>query len=140
MDQLNEFIPNHWILVFALVFFTGLLITYEVRRLLAGSREIGELEAVQIINREDAAILDVRDDKEYKEEHVANALHAPVGLLEAKLRELKLSPDKPVIVYCRTGERAQRGAGILKKQGYTKVYRLRGGITSWKNANLPVVK
>ena len=95
-------------------------------------------EAVQLINHQDAVILDVRSDKEYLEGHIVNALHIPLGVLEKRISDLKDYKNNLLIIVCRTGSRSSSGAGILKKQGFGTLKNLNGGMVAWGSANLPV--
>lgn len=140
MAHLNEFISNHWILVFALIVISVLLAMDVYKRKLLGFREIKPQEAVRLINHEGAITVDVREDKEYNEGHILNALHIPYGLIEKRLAELDPYRNQPLIVYCRSGQRSAQASSVLRKQGFEHIYKLSGGILAWRSADLPVVK
>ena len=139
-SRLFEFIVNHWALSAAFVSVLALLIVTEVRRKLHGVPQLGPLAATQTMNAADAVILDVREDAEYKQGHLANALHIPLGQLGKRLGELDKFRERPVVTYCRTGSRSNSAAGLLRRHGFTSVFNLAGGIVAWQNANLPVTK
>lgn len=105
-----------------------------------GFKAINTNEAVRLINHEDAVVLDVRMDDEFKQGHVLNSIHIPVGLLQNRISELEEHKSRPVIVNCRSGNRSASACNMLRKQGFTSVYNLQGGIMAWKNANLPLNK
>lgn len=140
MEKLGSFILDHWVLSFALVFVLVLLISETLKRRMLGFKEVSPTDAIRHINKDDAVVLDVREDKEYAEGHISNALHIPVGVIDKRLQELEPYKSKPIIVYCRSGDRAARASTILRKQGFESVYKLNGGILAWKAANLPVSK
>ncbi len=140
MEKFFTFILNHWILSFAFVFLIILLLMETFKRRFLGFQEVEPSEAVRRMNHEDAVVLDVREDQEYAEGHIVNALHIPVGVLEKRLEELEAHKDKPLIVYCRSGDRATRASVTLRKQGFNNVFKLNGGILAWKAASLPVHK
>jgi hydroxyacylglutathione hydrolase len=48
--------------------------------------------------------------------------------------------DRPVIVYCEGGDRSGKAIAALKKQGFTRVVNLTGGLRAWQQAGLPVEK
>ena len=96
----------------------GMLLWPLVRGGGAGSSSIGTLEATQMINREDALLLDVREPDEYAAEHILNARNVPIGQLEARLREIEKAKHKPVIVHCASGNRASNGASMLRGKGF----------------------
>ena len=140
MGHLGEFIINHWLLVLALVVIAVLLVLDALKRRVLGFEDIKPQEAVRLINHEGALVVDVREDNEYHEGHVLNARLMPYGLLDERLQELEDYRDKPLVVYCRTGQRAARACAMLRKQGFMQVYKLSGGILAWRGADLPVVK
>lgn len=140
MGRLFEFVGNHPWLVTALVVTVVALLMNESRRHLLGFKEVNPNEAVRLMNHEDAVVLDVREDGEFKEGHVINARHIPVGVLESRCNELETFKEKPLIVYCRSGQRAAKASSILQRQGFKFVYKLNGGIMAWTGANMPVSK
>lgn len=140
MEKFFTFVLNHWILAFAFVFLTVLLLVETFKRRFLGFKEIDPPEVVRRMNNEDATVLDVREDQEFAEGHIVNALHIPVGVLDKRLNELEAYKDKPIVVYCRSGDRAARASATLHKQGFNTVFKLNGGILAWKAANLPVQK
>lgn len=135
-----EFIVNHWALSAAFVGVLALLVVTELRRKLHGVPQLGPLAATQTMNAVDAVVLDVREDAEYKQGHLAHAVHVPLGQLGKRINELEKFRERPVVVYCRTGSRSNSAAGLLRRNGFTSVFNLAGGIAAWQNANLPVTK
>ncbi|MHB1253283.1 MAG: rhodanese-like domain-containing protein, partial [Candidatus Humimicrobiaceae bacterium] len=83
-------------------------------------------------------LLDVRTQEEYKEGFIENSILIPVSELENRLSEIP--SDKPVIVYCRSGNRSAQAAEILLKNNFHSVYNMLGGITEWVKKGYPVVK
>jgi rhodanese-related sulfurtransferase len=140
MENLGIFVSNHWVLVSLFVMVLIALVFTELRRGSLGFKDLNPNDTVRLMNSEDAALLDVRDDTEFKSGHVLNAIHIPLGLLESRIRELEAHREKPIVVYCRTGQRSAQASAILGKQGFTKVYKMSGGILAWQSANMPLVK
>lgn len=140
MAQFGEFVANNWLLVSALVIILVMIVVTELKRKVLGFADIRPQDAVRLINREDAVALDVRDDKEYRSGHILNAVHIPYALLEERLQELEPHKDKPVMVYCRTGQSSAKASVMLRKQGFNRVYKLGGGIVAWQGADLPLTK
>lgn len=118
----------------------GMLIWPLINRPFRQGKEIGVAEAVQLINRRDAVVIDVRDSGEYATGHIANARHIPQAQVGERLKELEKFKSRPVIVSCRTGTRAAGVVGVLGKNGFSEVFTLRGGITAWQQASMPLVK
>lgn len=74
-------------------------------------------------------LLDVRQEKEYQEEHIAGAKFIPLASLDEMLNEL--DPGRSVIVYCAIGGRSRVASQLLAGKGFEKVYNLSGGIKAW---------
>jgi rhodanese-related sulfurtransferase len=111
-----------------------------LRDKLSGVRQAGTLEATQLINHEDALVLDVREDSELSSGRFPNARHIPLGHLGNRVRELEKFKSRPIVVGCRSGHRSAAACRTLIKQGFEKVYNLKGGITAWEQAGLPMEK
>lgn len=136
MQEMNDFVMSEWPLFVALLVILALL----VRAFVTGAKGVGPMQAVAMMNRENAVVVDVRTDKEYEEGHINEALHIPLGLLSDRLGELQAHKEAPLIVACRSGSRSAQACSILKKQGFTQVNNLSGGMLAWGNANLPTSK
>lgn len=85
-------------------------------------------------------LLDVRTSSEYTEGHIAGALQFDFySALFMELATGKLSKEKPVAIYCRSGRRSALAAEKLTKEGYTLI-NLDGGILAWEQVKMPIVK
>jgi len=104
-----------------------------------GVPNLSPAEAVTLINRSNAFVLDVRDDAEFAGGHIADATHIPLANLEARIGELKKYQNKPILVNCQKGMRAAKACDILRKAEFTQVNNLQGGLSAWLEAKLPVV-
>lgn len=118
----------------------GMLIWPLINRPFRQAKEVGVVEAVQLINRRDAVVVDVRDSGEYAAGHIANARHIPEAQLADRLKELDKFKSRPIIVSCRSGSRAAGAVGVLAKNGFSEVFALRGGVAAWQQASMPLVK
>ena len=118
----------------------GMLVWPAVMKLARPGQEVGPAEAVQLINRRDAVVIDVRDAADYKNGHITNARHVPEGEIESRAKELAKMKAKPIIVSCARGTRASNVAARLRKLGCTEVFALRGGLAAWQQANMPLEK
>jgi rhodanese-related sulfurtransferase len=104
----------------------------------AGGPWVTSAEATQMINRQDAVLLDVREPGEYAAGHIIGARNVPLAKLEEGAAELKKLKSKPVIAYCGDGNRASKALGALRRQGFENVANLTGGYAAWQQAGLPV--
>jgi rhodanese-related sulfurtransferase len=127
--------------LFAATIVSGAMLIWPfLNRLSKPGKEVGAMEAVQLINRRDAVVIDVRDAAEYASGHIAGARHIPQAQLETRLKELEKVKSKPLIVACATGNRSRAASALLQKQGYAEVYNLQGGLAAWKQAGMPLEK
>ena len=137
MDQVFEFIGNHPILIAAFVILLVLFIRNETRR---GGRSVTAQQLVDLVNRENALVLDVRDKKEFDAGHIVDALNIPFASLDSRMNEIRKHRERPVVVACKMGQHSGTAGSILRKHGFENVSRLTGGVTEWRNQSLPVVK
>lgn len=138
MEQLLTFAAQQWYLLLALVVIIAMLVHSFAAS--AGVKNIPPSEAVALINRQNAVVLDVRTDDEFKQGHIINSLNIPVGLLASRINELERHKSQPLVVICRSGQRTVQACSILRKQGFESLHGLAGGIIAWQNANLPLAK
>ncbi len=80
-------------------------------------------------------LVDVRTPGEFKEGHIPGAVNIDLQRLGQRLNEIPR--DKPVVLYCRSGQRSSVAAGMLAQAGYDNIYDL-GGIITWRAQGLPV--
>ena len=81
-------------------------------------------------------VLDVRDEYEWNEKHIPGAMHRYVGHLES---DLPLLPrDSEIVVHCNVGHRSGVAASILKRNGFTRVHNMLGGLSAWEKLGLPL--
>jgi sulfur dioxygenase len=98
--------------------------------------EIDVAKAKDLIARGNIILLDVREENEFKEGHIDNAILLPRGVLEFKLGSVPELQNKaaPVLAYCRTGGRSALAALTLQNLGYTNVLSIAGGYEAWKKS------
>ena len=135
-----KFVIENWYLLIAMIVSGGYLAWPEIQKMLGASTEVGTLEAVQMINQKNAVVLDVREATEYSGGRIANAKQIPLSQLASKLNDLEKFKEKPIIVACRAGLRSASACRLLKKNSFTQVYQLKGGLAAWQQANLPLQK
>lgn len=137
-DLMQFFLDNIYLIIVAFV--SGGMLLWPVVRRGAGGASVTTLEATQLINRQDALILDVRNAEEFQKGHILNARNIPLSQLDARQGDIARYKEKPVIVACESGSRSGTAAAVLRKQGFARVFSLSGGIAAWQQAGLPVEK
>jgi rhodanese-related sulfurtransferase len=135
-----DFVIKYWYLFVALVVIVALLVLGPAFQLLYGVKGVSVWDAVRLINHEAAVVVDVCEPHEFKAGHIPNAINIPLGSLAGRVKELAKHKDKPMVLNCRSGNRCGRGAVILRKNGFEKVYTLAGGFVAWERDNLPIEK
>jgi rhodanese-related sulfurtransferase len=105
-----------------------------------GAANASPNEAVLLINRANAMVLDVRDDAEFAGGHIAGAKHIPAAELDARIGEIRRFKDKPLLVSCESGVRSAKACEVLRKHEFSQLHNLQGGLSAWIQAKLPVVK
>jgi rhodanese-related sulfurtransferase len=138
MQQFLEFIGNHPILTGLFAVVLAAWIAWEVARLARKWREVGTLEAVRLINREDALVIDVSNSTDHASGHIVGALHMPPSRIEAGNQQLLKHKDRPVLLYCKNGQVSPQMANRLVKLGFEKIHVLTGGLTQWISDQQPV--
>lgn len=135
-----QFLESNWWAILVMIVSAVMLIVLTLRRLWSPVRDVGAMEATQLINRRDALMLDVREPKDYQGGRIPNAVHMPQSQLASRGDELKKLSGRPVIAYCERGQNSRSAAAALTKLGFSEIYTLRGGLRAWSEAGLPVEK
>ncbi|MDR5868629.1 rhodanese-like domain-containing protein [Halomonas koreensis] len=138
IDQLFEFVQNHPLLVGAFLLVLVAWIAYEIRNSSASGVTAGE--ATQLVNREDAVVLDIRDKNDFKAGHIAGARNIPQSRLDERMGELEKFKSQPIIVVCKHGQSSGAALAKLTKAGFERAFKLKGGMTQWQADGLPLVK
>ena len=134
-----EFFKSN-ILLIGLAIGSGIMLLLPLFKKSAGGvPNLSPTEAVTLINRSNAFVLDVRDEAEFASGHIADATHIPLVNLETRIGELKKYQNKPILVNCQKGTRSAKACDILRKAEFTQVNNLQGGLSAWLEAKLPVV-
>jgi len=132
-----NFIVDNWYLIF-LALTSGVMLVVPALKGAGGG--VSAAEAVQLINREKALVIDVCEPAEFANGHVGGAKNIPLAQLQERLPQVAKNKAVPVIMVCAKGGRAARAVGIAKGLGYDKAQTLSGGLAAWRSANMPVEK
>ena len=133
-----KFIVDNWMLI-SIALVSGALLVWPV---IQGAAVTGlsPANAVQLINREKAVVVDVCEASEFAAGHVVGSKNIPLGELEAKLGAAVKNKSLPLILVCQSGARSGRALAVAKKLGYEQAQALGGGLNAWKAASLPIEK
>jgi len=140
LHRLPEFAGNHLMLAMMFVVILLALVGGEVSRLFRGYKELTPNGLTQLINRDNALLVDLSANQDFERGHIAGAKHVPLSQFDPENKELAKTKDLPVAVYCKTGTTSAQAASRLVKAGFTQVYWLGGGLNAWQQADLPTAK
>lgn len=134
-SQDNFFLSGIWLALIILILYTY------IAGALSPVKELNTHEATLKINKEDAVLLDIRKQEEFKKGHIVGARQIKPSELEANdFSKLEKHKSQPIIVVCAMGMSAKKTAAALLKAGFTEASVLQGGMNSWTSANLPTTK
>jgi rhodanese-related sulfurtransferase len=133
-----DFVAQYWYLFLAAIVSGGLLMWPSLGQG-GGASRVTPPEAVQLMNREKAVVIDVSEPAEFAAGHVAGSKNVPMASLE-KTGDLPKNKALPLVLVCATGTRASRAVATVKKLGHEKVHPMIGGISAWREAGLPLEK
>ncbi|HET7795774.1 MAG TPA: rhodanese-like domain-containing protein [Rhizobacter sp.] len=133
-----KFFLDNWYLI-AVALISGGLLAWPRLRAAGQGGALSPSEAVNLINRERAVIIDVSEPAEFAAAHAGGSKNVPLGKLESG-NDLPKNKALPLVVVCSTGARATRAVAILRKLGFENARALAGGLKAWREANLPVEK
>lgn len=141
MQQYIDFLSNHPYLTAAWVALFLALIVSWVKSLTSSVKQVTPTQLTLLVNREDATVIDIRAEADFKKGHITGARHLSAEQINTQATTgLENKKDAPIIVVCQAGMSAQGVAAKLNKQGFARVFVLQGGMNTWTGANLPVVK
>jgi rhodanese-related sulfurtransferase len=138
MERILEFAGNHTLLVFALVTSLMVVIFTELRRKATGMLAVAPTDAVKLINN-DAVVLDTRSAESFSRGHIVGARNIPMDEFEGHLEKLARFKNRPVVAVCDSGVTSSKAVNRLRTAGFESVYNLKGGMSAWGQAGLPVV-
>ena len=138
MDKFLQFAGDHPLLVSAFAASFLLVIFTELRRKASGLIDVDATYAVKLINN-DAVVVDLRSSEAFGRGHIVNARNIPADELDARFETLEQFKSRPIVAVCDAGVSSRRTVAALRQKGLESVYSLKGGMTGWTQAGLPVV-
>lgn len=115
-----------WLLVGAAV----LLMAYRFTSPAKGIESISTEEMKMQLGKKDKQYIDVRTPAEFKGNHIKGFKNIPLNELPERINEL--SKEKEVLVICQSGMRSSKASQLLKKNGFTAITNIRGGMSGYR--------
>lgn len=140
MQQFTQFVLSHWMLWTLFVIILALLAFYELRNQVGGVRKIQPKDLVQLMNKENAVVIDIRAKDTFKDGHIIGSQNILANDLSEKSNKLQKFKNKSLVFVCNNGQQSLKSAIQVRRQGFEQVFCLQGGITAWRNASLPLTK
>lgn len=141
MQEYIDFFMTHQMLSIAWVVIAGLVVYSFMQSKLAGVKTATTQEAITLINKRNAVVVDIRSSEDYKKGHIVNAKNITVSQInDAKFGGIEAHKELPVILVCDSGHRSSGAAAKLSKAGFTEVYSLVAGMDGWMTENFPTTK
>ena len=138
MERLIEFIGNNLFWVSLWVAILMLLIWNLYGDLLMGITQLEPMDVTRLINHDHATMIDLRSPSEFESGHILNAINLPEADFSNKKQVLDKYRKKPLILYCQNGTNSRRLVKLLKTDGFENVSSMKGGISTWQRASLPL--
>jgi rhodanese-related sulfurtransferase len=139
-ERLPEFIAAHPLLTALFVGLTIAIIYNEIARRRRGYTDVSPQALVNLINREDAAVIDISPLADFEKGHIVGARHVMLSQLDPKAKDIAKLAEKPVVIVCRAGATSGQAARRLVLSGFKRVGVLAGGMQAWTAADLPVTR
>ncbi len=140
LEQLIQFLQNHWLLSLTLLVTLALLIFEELRSKIGGMVTITPQEGILLINRGKGTVIDLRDAIAFHGAHIKNSLNFPSEEFDTKIKNLNLAKENTLILLGNQSTAVIAAGKKLKNLGYLKINILGGGLAAWEETRLPLVK
>lgn len=140
LHRLPQFLSSHPFLSLGFLGVLIALVANEAQRLTRSYKALTPAGLTQLINRDNALLVDVSSLADFEKGHIPGAKHVAMSQFDPESKELAKVRDLPVAIVCKTGQTSGTAAQRLKKAGFSKVFWLEGGIGSWIEAQMPLAK
>ncbi|MFT4937202.1 MAG: phage shock protein E [Paraglaciecola sp.] len=119
-----------------------ILSIYSLFSLSANAAKVTDIDSSQLLesNTSDWLILDVRSPEEFLLGHVPQAINIPHDKIEQNMHTLIAYKDKTVVLYCKSGYRANKAGKVLSQLGFSELRHLDGDMSGWQKSGLPIQK
>jgi rhodanese-related sulfurtransferase len=138
MQDISIFISHHPLLSAAVFVVFIILVCVELMRARRNVFNINPVRLTQLINRENAVVIDIRPQEVWRKGHIIDAQSMSANDILDNAKKLEKFRARPIIVVANAGHESQKIAAILLKRGYN-AYSLSGGMRAWSEAQMPVV-
>ncbi|MEI7531680.1 MAG: rhodanese-like domain-containing protein [Betaproteobacteria bacterium] len=136
-----EYILNtNNLLLLALFLVSGALLLAPILQGITSGQSLTPAAATHLMNKQKATLIDLRSEKDFSAGHITRAKNLPFEKFPGGLVGLKIDKSNPLILVCDSGSRSNGLLKKFRKEGFTDVASLDGGVKAWVTAGLPLVK
>lgn len=139
MHEFITFLSSHSVLTAAIIVVLFSVMIVEFFRAKRSNFEVKPIQAIQLINHDNAVVIDIRSNEHYRKGHIINAYSMNAQDLNQSVKKLEKFWTRPILIVCGTGAESQKLAASLLKRGYN-AYSISGGIRAWSEAQMPLIK
>jgi rhodanese-related sulfurtransferase len=140
IHRLPEFLGNHLYLTLGFIGVLVALLMTELQQFTRGYKALTPAGLTQLVNRENALLIDVSSLADFEKGHIPGAKHVAMNQFDPEQKDLAKAKELPVAVVCRSGQTSGQAAQRLVKAGFKNVFWLDGGLASWTGAQLPLAR
>ena len=137
MNKFFAFIGDNFLAVLVLLSLISILVIYERKK---GGVKLDTSDITRLINKNNPFVYDLRSSIEYSAGSIAGAINLQASNLIKGDSLFKANEEDCIILLCKTGTSSSKAAEDLKKQGFTNVNVLSGGMMNWTQSGMPLVK
>lgn len=137
LDKIFLFAGEHFFLVTTFILLLGVFFYTEMLR---GGETVSPQQLANLINKEDALVIDLRSGDAFRKGHIHGSENVPEDKFDGELARLEKLDGRPIILVCELGSHSAAAGRKLLTKKVKRVYRLKGGIDAWLAGRLPLVK
>jgi len=141
INEIIPFVKNHPLLSLGWIALFIIIIYFTVKSKLSKVKTVSNAQTINMMNKQNAVIVDLRSADNFKKGHITEALNIlPIDIKNGSIKSLEKYKEIPVILVDDNGMLVNTSGDILVKQGFEQVFALKDGIAGWNGENLPLVK
>ncbi|OCG40288.1 rhodanese-like domain-containing protein [Gilliamella sp. Bif1-4] len=139
--EILPFVKNHFLLSLGWIVLFIAIIVLTIKGKLSNVKVINNAQAIHMVNKQDAVIIDIRSADSFKKGHITDSHNIlPIDIKNASAKTIEKFKENIVILIDENGLSSTSIGEILAKQGFSNVFVLKDGIAGWNSENLPLVR
>lgn len=141
IQEIMQFVSRNMLLSLVWIALLVAVVVMTFKGLFSKSKVIARSQAITLINKEEAVVVDLRTREDFRKGHIIDSINlTPSEIKDNNLGELEKHKQKPVIIVSASGMESGKPAEQLTQYGFEKVFVLKEGIAGWADENLPLAR